>query len=72
MDGFVKFSTRPFTQQPVFDAELIDWFITVLQLLEKKSEATDFSIAERFRHFVKTTAPYDIGVNRRLGVKYEP
>lgn len=65
--GFVKFSTPPFSQQPVFDIELIDWFMMLLRLFEEKSEGVDFSIADRFTHFVQATAPYDVGVGRRLG-----
>lgn len=65
--GFIKFSTPPFSQQPVFDIELIDWFIMLLQLFEEKSDGTNSSAADRFTHFVQATAPYDVGVGRRLG-----
>ncbi len=65
--GFVKYTTPPFSQQPVFDSDLIDWFIALLQIFEKQNEGTDFSIAERFTCFVKETGPYDIGESHRLG-----
>ena len=65
--GFIKYTTPPFSQQPTFDSDLIDWFIMLLQMFEEKNAGTDFSIAERFTCFVKETGPYDIGVSRRLG-----
>ena len=61
-NGFIKYTTPPFSQQPIFDAELIDWFIKLLQLFEEKSEGTDLSITERFSRFVKATGPYNFGV----------
>lgn len=66
-ESFVKYTTPPFAQQPVFDADVIDWFIKLLQILEEKSERTDSYISERFIHFVKATEPYDIAAGRRLG-----
>lgn len=64
-DGFIKYTTPPFSQQPIFDAELIDWFIKLLPLFEEKPKGTDLSITERFSRFVKATGPYDFGVARR-------
>ncbi|MCX7067515.1 MAG: hypothetical protein NTW85_07475 [Methylococcales bacterium] len=63
-DGFIKYSSPAFSQQPIFDAELIDWFIKLLQVFEEKSARIDLSIAERFSCFVKATAPYDFGVTK--------
>jgi hypothetical protein len=57
--GFIKYTTPPFSQQPIFNAELIDWFIMLLEMFEEKSGRVDFSIAERFSSFVKAAGPYN-------------
>lgn len=59
--GFIKYTTPPFSQQPIFDSELIDWFIKLLPLFEEKSEGIDFSISERFSCFVNAAGPYNFG-----------
>ena len=60
MDGFLKYCTPPFSQQPVFGIELINWFIMLLDAFEQKPSVNNFSVAKQFAQFVIETGPYAI------------
>jgi hypothetical protein len=59
MDGFSTYCTPPYSQQPIFDSGLIDWFVLLLDAFEQKALANEFSISVRFRRFIDAIEPYD-------------
>lgn len=51
-DGFLKFCCPPFINNPVFNYEIIDWLIEIIQVFETKPEANTTALSERFDLFV--------------------
>lgn len=62
MDGFLKYTTLPFSEQPTIDAELIEWFIFLLKAFEQTPGINEVSISESFSRFVNATGPYNFGL----------
>lgn len=52
MGGLLKYCNAPFSEHPVLDRPLIDWFIEVIKVLETKPSGSSALLSERFRRFV--------------------
>ncbi|WP_426991248.1 glycosyltransferase [Methylomonas sp. CM2] len=55
--GYLKFCAPPYSLQPVFAADLVCWFIELIEVFEDKTPPAPERLSRRFAHFVDGLMP---------------
>ena len=56
LEGLQKYCTPPFSEKPVLDQELLEWFISVIRLFETDAGIDGTRLSDRFSKFVNELA----------------
>lgn len=52
LEGFLTFCNPPFSQNPIFNRAIVDWFIEIIKVFETKPLDDAPLLSEKFSHFV--------------------
>ncbi len=57
VDGFLRYCMPPYTDKIPFDKDILSWYISILDALEKKPQNNEASLSEKFEQFASELLP---------------